>query len=108
MDELVKIVVYVPESHAERIRQALADNGAGRIGRYSQCSFSSKGISRFKPEEGSDPSVGEIGKVQEVVEEKIEVGCRRSQVTDILAALKEAHPYEEFVVDVYPMLVIEN
>ncbi len=61
MDELVKIVVYVPLSHADAVRQALGEAGAGKIGDYSFCSFSSRGIARFKPEEGADPAIGGIG-----------------------------------------------
>ena len=108
MKELVKIVTFVPETHADEVREALGAAGAGKIGNYSYCRFSTKGIGRFKPEEGADPAIGEIGKMEQVKEERIEVACDKAMVTDIIKALKEAHPYEEVVVDIYPMLVLED
>lgn len=108
MLELVKLVVYVPETHADKVREALGNAGAGKIGNYSHNSFSIKGIGRFKPEEGSDPAIGEIGKMQEVSEERIEVACEKHQVQNVIAAIKKVHPYEEVVIDLYPMLVLET
>ncbi len=108
MRELVKLVVFVPETHADAVRQALGEAGAGRIGNYSFCSFSTRGTGRFRPEEGADPAEGEIGKLSAVPEERIEVACERTQVQATIAAIKRVHPYEEVVVDIYPMLVIDN
>lgn len=51
----VKIVVFVPETHTDVVREAMGKAGAGKIGNYSHCTFSSKGVGRFKPEEGADP-----------------------------------------------------
>jgi len=104
----VKLVVFVPETHADAVRQAMGEAGAGRIGNYSFCSFSTRGTGRFRPEEGADPAEGEMGKLAEVPEERIEVACERSEVKQVIEAIKRAHPYEEVVVDTYPMLVIDN
>ena len=108
MIELVKLVVFVPETHADVVRQAMGEAGAGKIGNYSFCSFSTKGLGRFKPEQGADPAIGEIGKMEAVPEERVEVACERNQVNAIIAAVKKAHPYEEVAMDIYPMLVIDN
>jgi hypothetical protein len=101
-----KIVVYVPESHADAVRTALGDAGAGRIGNYSHCTFSVKGTGRFKPEEGADPAIGKVGKLEAVSEERIETVCREDCLTAVLKAIRAAHPYEEPAVDVYPIEIV--
>ncbi len=104
MRELVKLVVFVPESHADAVRKSMGDAGAGHIGNYSHCSFSCKGTGRFLPLNGADPAIGEVGTLEQVLEERIEVTCERSQIEAIIKAIKAVHPYEEVVIDVYPMI----
>lgn len=104
MKELVKLVVFIPEENAGDMRQALGEAGAGKIGEYSYCSYSIKGIGRFKPSERADQHIGSSGKMEEVSEERIEVACEKSQAKDIIEVIKENHPYEEVVIDIYPML----
>lgn len=58
MSNLLKIVVFVPKSHADVVRQAMGDAGAGRIGLYSHCSYSIDGVGRYKPLEGARPAWG--------------------------------------------------
>jgi hypothetical protein len=99
----VKIVVFVPETHTAVVREAMGKAGAGKIGNYSSCSFSSKGVGRFKPEEGANPNIGEVGKPEEVPEERIEMVCSREKIQDVVRAIKEVHPYEEVALDVYPL-----
>jgi hypothetical protein len=99
----VKIVVFVPETHTDVVREAMAKAGAGQIGDYSFCSFSSKGVGRFKPEQGAHPHVGEVGKIEEVSEEKIETVCPREKLESVITAIKKVHPYEEVALDVYPL-----
>lgn len=99
----VKIVVFVPESHADLVREAMGKAGAGKIGNYSFCSFSSKGIGRFKPEQGADPHIGLVGKFEEVMEERIETICPRERLEEVIKAIKEVHPYDEVAFDVYPL-----
>jgi len=99
----VKIVVFVPESHTDAVREAMGKAGAGKIGNYTYCSFSSKGIGRFKPEEGAHPNIGEVGKFELVTEERIEAVCERDKLVDVINAIKKAHPYEEVALDVYPL-----
>jgi hypothetical protein len=99
----VKIVVFVPETHADVVRKAMGDAGAGIIGNYSHCTFSSKGVGRFKPEQGANPHIGEVGKFEEVVEERIETICPREKLKDVIAAIKKVHPYDEVALDIYPL-----
>lgn len=100
---LLKIVVFVPESHANKVREAMGSAGAGKIGNYSFCSFSSKGIGRFKPEKGANPTIGKVGKLELVEEERIEVICERGGLKKVIAAIKKVHPYEEVALDIYPV-----
>lgn len=104
MKELVKLVVFVPEKNADSMRQALGKAGAGKIGEYSYCSYSIKGVGRFKPTDNADPHIGSAGKMEEVNEERIEVACEKGQASEIIKVIKKTHPYEEVVIDIYPML----
>ena len=99
----VKIVVFVPESHADTVRESIGNAGAGKIGNYTFCTFSSKGIGRFKPEQGAHPAIGEVGKLESVQEERIEFVCDRDIANDVIAAIKKVHPYEEVALDIYPL-----
>ncbi len=101
---LVKIVIFVPESHGDIVRKALADAGAGRIGNYEACSFSSKGVGRFRPVKGAQPSIGKIGDLEIVVEEKIETICPRDLAKDVIEKVKKVHPYEEMAFDLFPLI----
>ncbi|PWB38339.1 MAG: hypothetical protein C3F02_04500 [Parcubacteria group bacterium] len=99
----VKIVVFVPESHTDIVREAIGKAGAGKIGNYTHCSFSSKGIGRFEPEHGAHPAIGEVGRLESVYEERIEFVCDRNLIKDVLTAIKKVHPYEEVALDIYPL-----
>jgi len=99
----VKIVVFVPESHADIVRKAVGDVGAGKIGNYSHCSFSSKGMGRFLPLDGANPTIGSVGNWEMVDEEKIEFVCNKTDLEKVIAAMKKVHPYEEVAFDVYPL-----
>lgn len=98
-----KLVVFVPLPHCQKVREALGGAGAGKIGNYSFCSFSSRGMGRFLPLDGAQPHVGVVGVQEEVEEERIEVTCDATVVENLLAALKRAHPYEEIGYDLYPL-----
>ncbi|MDB5188216.1 MAG: uncharacterized protein JWO50_736 [Candidatus Kaiserbacteria bacterium] len=102
-----KIVVYVPESHADKLREAMGNAGAGVIGNYTHCMFTIKGTGQFMPGEGSNPTVGEVGKLEKTAEERIETVCSEEKLKGILKAIKEVHPYEEPATDVYPIEVVE-
>jgi hypothetical protein len=99
----VKIVVFVPLSHADIVREAAGVSGAGKIGDYTFCSFSSKGTGRFKPEDGAHPAIGEVGKYESVEEERIEMVCERGLLKKVVEAIKKVHPYEEVALDIYPL-----
>ncbi len=106
MNKHYKIVVFTPESHADKLREAMGNAGAGKIGNYSHCTFSVKGVSRFKPEAGANPTIGEVGKYEEVQEERIETVCSVEKLQDVLRAIKAVNPYEEAPADVYSIEVL--
>lgn len=99
----VKLVVFAPLSHADAVRQALGEAGAGKIGNYEFCSFSSRGVGRFRGNEKSNPSIGKAGEYESVEEERIEVLVPREILKDIIEKMKSAHPYEEVAFDVYSL-----
>ncbi|HLD62003.1 MAG TPA: hypothetical protein VI998_03470 [Patescibacteria group bacterium] len=100
-----KLVVSVPLSHADAVRQALGKAGAGKIGNYDFCSFSSRGMGRFRGNEKANPAIGEAGKFEAVEEERIEVIVPREILEKVIEKVKSVHPYEEIAFDIYP---IEN
>ena len=84
----------------------MGEAGAGQLGNYSFCSFSTRGIGRFKPEPGANPHIGSLGKTEEVAEERIEVVCARQKLQAVLIAVRAVHPYEEVPLEVYSLLDI--
>ena len=102
-----KIVVFVPETHADQLREAIGNAGAGQIGNYSHCTFSVKGMGRFRPDAGANPTIGEVDVFEAVAEERIETVCSEEKLSDVLKAIRNAHPYEEPATDVYPLHVTE-
>lgn len=99
----VKFAVFVPLSHADVVRQALGEAGAGKIGNYDFCSFSSRGIGRFRGNEKANPAIGEAGKYEAVEEERIEAVVPREILKQVIEKVKSVHPYEEVAFDVYPL-----
>ncbi len=97
---LDKVTVWAPTGAAQRVRDALARAGAGRIGDYDQASFSSAGQGRFRPLPGAAPAIGTVGEPEVVEEERIEVVLDRRLRADVVAALVAVHPYEEPAYDV--------
>lgn len=106
LSDFVTIVFTVPETHADIVRTAMGKVGAGKIGNYSHCSFSVKGTGRFMPNPGSHPFIGQENVLEKVAEEKIETVCNREILPKVLEEIKKAHPYEEMVIDIYPVYEI--
>lgn len=102
-EPLVKLVVFVPETHAELLRQALGNAGAGHLGRYSHCTFSASGVGTFLPQEGARPFLGEPGRLERVAEVRVEAILPEALLEGALRAVRRVHPYEEVACDVYPL-----
>lgn len=98
-----KVIVTVPENEADKLREAIGNAGGGKVGSYINCSFSVKGTGRFRPIDGANPAIGQIGQLEEVAEERIEITCDDACVKAVIAAIREAHSYEEPAIDVYEL-----
>ncbi|KHF41867.1 Nif3-like dinuclear metal center hexameric protein [Halalkalibacter okhensis] len=100
---LKKMVVFVPETHALQVREAIGQAGAGHIGNYSHCTFNTIGKGMFQPEEGTNPFIGEKGRIEVVDEVKIESIIPSHLQNKVIRAMLKAHPYEEPAFDLYPL-----
>ncbi|MGE5618633.1 MAG: Nif3-like dinuclear metal center hexameric protein [Sphingomonadaceae bacterium] len=98
-----KIVVYVPPSHVEAVKNAMAEAGAGHIGNYSHCFWQVLGTGQFRPEEGSTPYLGAVGQEERVEEHRVEGVVPQSRLRAVLDAMRSAHPYEEIAYDLLPL-----
>ena len=103
-----KLVVFAPQSHAERVRMAMGDAGAGQLGPYSHCTFSVEGTGAFQPLEGANPFIGHEGTIEQVQEVRVESIVKPEQLAAVLQAVKDVHPYEEVAYDVYDMTIEED
>lgn len=101
-----KIVVGVPETHTSAVLEALGNAGASKTGNYSHCSSVSKSIGYFKPLKGAHPSIGKIGQLEKVTENRIETWCEKKDLNKVIKAIKQVHPYEVPVIDIYPLYTI--
>jgi len=105
MAKFVKVVVFVPKTFLEIVRQAMFAAGAGQIGKkYDNCTFISYGEGTFRALPGADPYIGKIGKVETVKEARLETIVAKKDLKKIIKAIKKAHPYEEPAIDIIPLL----
>lgn len=100
---LSKLIFFCPTAEAEKVREAVFDSGAGKIGKYDSCSYNLKGIGTFKAGKNTNPHIGEIGKFHQEEEMRIEIILPNTAVEKVVAALIKAHPYEEVAYDLYPI-----
>ncbi|MBM3994334.1 MAG: Nif3-like dinuclear metal center hexameric protein [Planctomycetes bacterium] len=98
-----KIVVFVPDKDLAKVSDAMFMAGAGHIGQYRECSFRLSGLGTFYGGEGSNPTIGEKGRREEVAECRLEVLCPDALVDRVVSAMRSAHSYEEPAYDVYPL-----
>ena len=91
---MIHISFYVPIEDAEKVKNAMFQAGAGKIGNYDYCSFETKGIGQFRPLAGSNPTLGTENKLEAVEELKVDMVCEDICIQEVVAALKKSHPYE--------------
>jgi dinuclear metal center YbgI/SA1388 family protein len=103
-EEACKLVTFVPHEDTPRVLAALTAAGAGVIGEYDHCAFRVDGTGTFRPSPAANPHLGERGSVNEVAEHRLEIVVPRARLDATVAALLEAHPYEEVAHDVYPLV----
>ncbi len=100
---LRKLVVFVPEKEADKVRDALFESGAGVIGNYDSCSYNLNGEGTFRGGEDTNPFVGEKGKLHSEPEVRIETIFPLHLKGNVISAMISAHPYEEVAYDIYPL-----
>lgn len=99
-----KVVVTVPENEADKLRETIGNLGGGKVGNYTHCSFSVKGTGRFLSVDGAQPAIGQVGQLEEVAEERIEITCGDASAKAVVTAIREAHSYKEPAIDVYELV----
>ena len=103
-----KLVIFVPESHLEKVAKTIFENEGGIIGEYTRCSFRTMGKGTFKGSEKSSPSIGKKLNYEEVDEIRLEVLIDSWKLEKILSEIRKVHPYEEMAYDVYPLSNYHN
>lgn len=99
----LKLVVYVPCGHEQNVVEALFSAGAGQIGAYDECSFSSQGEGTFRPGPGTNPFAGEVSQREKAEEIRLETIVPKHRLARALEKLQRAHPYEEVAYDLVPL-----
>lgn len=99
-NKLKRLITFVPNEHAEKVRSAIFSAGGGHVGNYSECSFNSKGEGTFLANEGTDPFIGKIGERHREPEVKMEIIFPQWIENAVITAMKTAHPYEEVAYDI--------
>lgn len=98
-----KVVVFVPVDDEAAVREAMANAGAGWIGNYRECSFSAEGLGGFRPIDGANPTIGTVGQRESVNERRMEMIVAGQHLAAVVAALRQAHPYEEPAFDLFKL-----
>ncbi len=104
IEKLCKLVVFVPETHVKILGEAIMAAGAGHIGNYSHCSFTTGGIGTFLPLEGSNPFIGNAGTLESVKESRLETIMPENISKSVIKAMLKVHPYEEVAYDIYQLM----
>jgi len=103
MNRLLKLVTYIPESHLEKVREALFEAGAGVIGNYDQCAFTTVGTGSFRGSENTKPFIGGKGKIHFEKETRFETVLFSHLKEKVIKVLLDVHPYEEAAYDIYAL-----
>jgi hypothetical protein len=102
---VLKVVVFAPKNFTDKIIDAMADAGAGKMGNYTHNAFITSGFGNWKSEEGARPFIGKVGEVSREPEDRIETICPEEKLNKVVAAIKKVHPYETPAIDVYKIAV---
>lgn len=101
LSRFLKLAVFVPSTHLEKVRDAICEAGAGKIGAYDYCSFSTEGEGTFRGGASTRPFLGKPGKLEKAQEHRLEVIFPKYRKASVLRSLRAAHPYEEIAYDLY-------
>lgn len=92
---MYQLVAFIPETHLESVKQAMFDAGAGQSDKYIHCAFQVRGTGQFKPTAAADPYYGQVDELEVVAEYRVEISVPDQIIKDVIAALVQAHPYEQ-------------
>lgn len=95
MRAMYQLHFFVPDSHVDAVKSAVFTAGGGRIGNYDCCSWQVRGTGQFRPLAGANPHLGSIGALESLDEWRVELVVADDLLQAVVAALKQAHPYEE-------------
>ena len=104
MSEKVLVITTVSPDAADNVLNAIALAGGGQVGNYTHCAFTTSGDGRFKATDDATPHVGQAGAINREPEIRIETFCPRNNAKSVVDAIRAAHPYEEPVIYVVPIL----
>lgn len=89
------LVVHIPRESTQEVLAALFAAGAGEVGEYRECAFVIPGQGQFRPVGSASPTIGTVGELEHVLEDRAEITFPRSRRAVVVKALRHAHPYEE-------------
>lgn len=101
-----KVCVFVPDNHTDELIAAMADAGAGVIGKYTHNAFITTGYGNWFSGEGTNPTIGKAGSMSREKENKVEMICPKDRLEDVITAIRQIHPYEEPAIDIYKLEII--
>lgn len=104
---MLKLIYYVPESHLESTKAAIFSAGAGGIGDYEHCAWQVLGMGQFKPRQGANPFMGEVGALEQLPEWRVETIVPEQCASQVAQALKASHPYEEPAYEFLQIVVVD-
>jgi len=100
----VKLEIFIPEENVQALLDVISAAGAGRIGNYDHCASVTPVLGYWRPLEGAHPYDGEIGKISEGHECKVEVNCPAAIISNVIRDIRQVHPYEEPLINIVPLL----
>ena len=105
---MYKLCFFVPESHLEKVKQALFAKGAGKFAQYDCCAWQTLGQGQFRALNGSQPYIGTLNELEKVDEFKVEMICQDEFLEEVLKELVKVHPYEEPAYEAYPVVTLKS
>jgi len=103
----LKLEIFIPETHLKPLQLALQKADAGHIGNYDSCLSYSRVTGAWRPLDGADPYLGNVGEISEEEELMVEVRISSEKLKETMEAIKEVHPYEEPVIHIIPLIAME-
>lgn len=106
--EKYKLEIFIPKTHLKQLQTTLQKVDAGHIGNYDSCLSYSEVTGTWRPLDGAKPYIGKRDKISKEPEMKVEVICLKEKLNKTISAIKEIHPYEEPVINIIPLLDVNE